>query len=102
MTLEQFWTYDFNEIKLLLESYKSRQEIKLKENLVLAYQMSTMTAMCVGASFSGNQPPKLSEIYPDLFETEHKDMSFLAAQFASYAKKWNKQRASMQEGANDS
>lgn len=95
MTLEQFWSYDIEEIRYLSDAYKARKDMELKDNIALLYQGATMVASFVGASFAGKPFPKIDKLYPSLFEsTEDADIQKYENQMLEYAYLFNAKQAS--------
>lgn len=97
MTLEQFWSYDFEEIRLLSDTYKHQKEDELKDKLILLYQEASMIATMVGCAFGEKKPPTIDKLYPSLF-TANKNaiIENFESQMLEYAQAYNAKRASQE------
>ena len=95
--IDTFWTYDFDDLTLLLEGY----ELKQKNDARYQYKQAQLTALFI-CSALGGKPPTLYQAFPGLFDEEEKEYNTLKAeeQMMQYAKLWNAKRARQEEELN--
>lgn len=77
-------------------------EIERKKQAEVAYTEATLVASFILGGFGGKNPPKIEELFPDIYEAtkteEEKEAERAAAwqlykeQFIDYADSYNKQR----------
>jgi len=87
----EFWEMTVGEACREYEAHRERR----KEQARLAYSNALTTGLFVASMFSSKEPPKLHDIYPDLFpvdeeaEEEQKE-SDSAANFINFANAFNR------------
>jgi len=58
------------ELQLVVDSYKVRKDNEAKEKVALNYNLATFISSFVVRQMNGDQIPPLTELYPDMFESE--------------------------------
>lgn len=92
--VEQFWELDFDDIRILFESYEKSKQYKLKEQASMCYRSAMLTASFMSTMLGNKKVPSLFEAFPDIFKEEYEDEQWKRqqAQFLAYAEQWNKQQ----------
>ena len=101
VTLEQFYTYDFEEINILLDAHKLSE----RQNAMNTYRLAMLTASFISAGTLGGKAPSFEEAFPELQETQPEkkepvmDMKTkkFQAEMMAYAQLWNDKRKRLRE-----
>lgn len=70
MDIDQFWTLDYQELRLIFEAHKQREEDKIKEQAGFIYKTASLTAVFLGSAITGGKVPSFHEAFPEIFEQE--------------------------------
>lgn len=94
ISIEEFWTLDFNEIQIYFDAYIEREREYQKERANLAYRQAGLTAEFVSLMFGGKNAPTLFDAFPGLFKDEEKQYQqnqdkVYEQQMLAWAESWN-------------
>lgn len=99
----EFWEMTAGEAVRECDAYQDRR----RDRAYFEYTNAMTTGMFVASMFSSKPPPKLSDIYPDLFDEdeeaeEEKKATESAANFINFANAFNRKFGNGDNGKSES